>query len=52
VFRVVFAGGELDFGAAWDRLFLAGVRGGLDHIVCQERIGSAVANCRNEQVAA
>lgn len=52
VFRVVFAGGELDFGTAWDRLFLAGVRGGLNHLTCQARIGEAVAHCRDEQVAA
>ena len=52
VFRVVFAGGELDFGTAWDRLFLAGVQSGIDHLTCQERIGHAVAHCRSEQVAA
>lgn len=52
VFRFVVAGGELDFGTAWDRLFLAGVQGGLNHLVCQERIGQAVAHCGSEQVAA
>ena len=47
VFRVVFAGGELDFGTTWDRIFLAGVRGGLEQGDCQERIGRAVAGCRS-----
>lgn len=48
VFRVVLAGDEIDFGAAWDRLFLVGVQAGLSHLVCQQHIGSAVARCRNE----
>ena len=52
VFRVVFAGGDLDFGTAWDRLFLAAVTGGVDQLIAQERIGLAVANCRSEAVAA
>jgi len=52
VFRVVFAGGELDFGETWDRLFLAATRGGLNHLVAQARIGRAVANARREAVAA
>ena len=52
VFRLVFASGRLDFGECWDRLFVAGVASGLDHLICQERIGQAVAHCRAEQVAA
>jgi hypothetical protein len=52
VFRVVFAGGELDFGVAWDRLFVAAVAGGVDQLIAQERIGRAVTTCRNEGVAA
>lgn len=43
--RVVFAGG-LDFHETWERLWLAAVSGGMEHLVAQERIGIAFANAR------
>ena len=52
IFRLVFAGGRLDFGEAWDRLWHAAVLGGADHLVAQEIIGEAVAGCRLMGVAA